>query len=176
MSDYVLYNRSSVSCAYTIWVTFVLWLFCHQWTYQIFSLSSTTKNKISGESNPACCPLWKQVWTGCRVSFFFFLFLDAVIVGRDLTRWSGCRTHRWPVRVGGKKHWKKYWQSLLTAQLLPEHQQESAQAQSHSHKMDFKVYAFPGPCFKAQTHGTPQMVVCEGILWHWCSLWSWEKA
>jgi len=64
----------------------------------------------------------------------------------------------------------------LTVQLLPEHQQKSEQTQSHSHKIDFTVYAFPGTGFKALIHEAPQMALWEGILWHWYSLWSWEKA
>lgn len=77
VSDYVPYNRPSISCPYTIWVTFFLWLFCRQLTYQRVSLSRSTK-KISGKSTSACHPLGKHVWTGWRVSlsflFFFFLF------------------------------------------------------------------------------------------------------
>lgn len=77
VSDYVSYDRSSISCPYTIWVTFFLRLFCPQLTYQRVSLSRSTK-KISGKSTSACHRLGKHVWTGWRVSlsflFFFFLF------------------------------------------------------------------------------------------------------
>lgn len=54
--------------------------------------------------------------------FFPFFFLDAVVVGGDLTKLSGCKIHRWPAKTGGKKHSTKYCQTLLIAQLLSEHQ------------------------------------------------------
>lgn len=57
-------------------------------------------------------PLGNRFELASEDLFCFPLFRDVVVVGRDLTRRSGCRTHRWPVKVG--ENWKiidgHHWQ------------------------------------------------------------------
>lgn len=92
------HTTGSDSCAYTIWVMFVSWLFCHQWTSHRYSLSRTTKNKSQINIVLPAIPLGNRFEVPAEYSFFPFFFLDAVVAGGDLTKLSGCKTHRWPQR------------------------------------------------------------------------------
>lgn len=67
-----------------------------------------------------------------------------------------------------ENRWKKAQQKILLDIVdstdsirTPEDSEES---QTHSHKMDLKVYEFPGLHFKAQTLRRPLMALCEETL------------